>query len=68
MSVNRFAIDNVDINEETPSGSGTFHATQITAFRRMDKDAQQMNLQIEPNSSRKLDLEVPSELHDRLIW
>ena len=30
----RYAVDNIDINEETLSGMGTFHATQVAAFRR----------------------------------
>ena len=33
----RFAVDNIDINEETLSGMGTFHATQVAAFRRKEE-------------------------------
>ncbi|MES9884488.1 MAG: hypothetical protein ABW185_26890, partial [Sedimenticola sp.] len=30
----QYAADNIDINEETLDGSGTFHATQMVAFQR----------------------------------
>ena len=33
-----YAIDNVDINGETLSGMGTFHATQSAAFCRMNEE------------------------------
>ena len=35
-SYTRYAVDNIDINEETLSGMGTFHAMQYTAFRRVE--------------------------------
>ena len=31
-SYTRYAVDNIDINEETLSGMGTFHATQVASF------------------------------------
>lgn len=61
---NHYAIDNIDMNEETLSGKGTFHATQCTALRRSSANEQQSNLQIPITSTRKLALEIPSELHE----
>ena len=29
-----FSADNIDINEYTPDGKGTFHATQVAAWQR----------------------------------
>lgn len=62
-SYTRYAIDNIDINEETLSGMGTFHATQSAALRRMDKEKQRGNLQINPTTNRNLDLQTPTDLH-----
>ena len=41
----RFSGDNIDIIEETLSGTGTFHATQVAALRR--KAPQELDLDIE---------------------
>ncbi|KAL9979291.1 hypothetical protein ACROYT_G016935 [Oculina patagonica] len=60
----RYAVDNIDINEETLSGMGTFHATQFAALRRKNEEEPKVDLKIVPNSSRKLNLEIPSELHE----
>ena len=59
-----FAVDNIDINEETLSGMGTFHATQVAAFRRKEEGEPAMNFELSPKSERRLDLQVPSELHE----
>lgn len=59
-----YAIDNIDINEELLSGMGTFHATQIAAFRRKDENEPKMDLEILLKSERKLDLQFPSELQE----
>lgn len=59
----RYAVDNIDINEETLSGMGTFHATQAAAFRQMGDDESTMDIQISPKSARRLDLEA-AELHE----
>ena len=58
------AVDNIDINEEILSGMGTFHATQITTLRRKNEEEAKVDLEIAPNSSRKLNLEIPSELYE----
>ena len=34
----RYAVDNIDINKETLSGMGTFHATQVAAFRQKEEE------------------------------
>ena len=44
----RYAVDNIDINEETLSGMGTFHATQVAAFRRK-KERHQWLFKLLPN-------------------
>lgn len=62
-SYTRYAVDNIDINEETLSGMGTFHATQMTAFRRKGDDELPMDIRVIPKSARRLDLEVP-QLHE----
>ena len=63
-SYTRYAVDNIDINEETLSGMGTFHATQVAAFRRKVDRELEMNIQVTPKSERRLDLQVPSEQHE----
>ena len=62
-SYTRYAVDNIDINEETLSDMGTFHATQVAAFRRKGDDELPMDIQVIPKSARRLDLEVP-QLHE----
>ena len=32
ITYTRYAVDNIDINEETLSSMGTFHATQVAKF------------------------------------
>ena len=63
-SYTRYAVDNIDINEETLSGMGTFHATQMAAFRRKVDGEPAMDIQVAPKSGRRLDLQVPSEPHE----
>ena len=58
----RYAADNIDINEETLSGMGTFHATQAAAFQQMGDVEWTMDIQVSPKSARHLDLEA-AELH-----
>lgn len=36
-SYTRFAVDNIDINEETLMGMSTFHVTQVATFRRKEE-------------------------------
>ena len=62
-SYTRYAVDNIDINEETLSGMGTFHATQVAAFRRKGDDELPMDIRVILKSARRLDLEVP-QLHE----
>ena len=57
----RYAIDNIDINEETLSGMGTFHATQSAAFRRMNEEERKGHLNINLTGSRILN--ASSDLH-----
>ena len=57
----RYAIDNIDINEETLSGMGTFHATQSAAFRRINEEERKGHLNINLTGSRILN--APSDLH-----
>ena len=63
-SYTRYAVDNIDINEETLSGMGTFHATQFAALRRMEESEPKIKVQITPRAERQLNLDVPSELHE----
>jgi hypothetical protein len=63
-SYTRYAVDNIDINEETLSGMGTFHATQFAALRRMEEGEPKMKVQITPRAERQLNLDVPSELNE----
>lgn len=51
-----FPVDNIDINEETLSGMGTFHATQVAAFRRKEEGEPAMDIELSPTSERRLDL------------
>lgn len=48
-SYTRYAVDNIDINEETLSGMGTFHATQVASFWRKGDDELPMDIQVIPN-------------------
>ena len=41
----RFAVDDIDINEETLNGMGTFHATQVAAFRRKEEGEPAMDIE-----------------------
>ena len=54
----------IDINEETLNGMGTFHATQVAAFRRKEEGEPAMDIELSPKSERRLDVQVPSELHE----
>lgn len=61
----RYAVDNIDINEETLSGMGTFHATQVAAFRRKEEGEESgTEVRITPKSSRRLEVELPNQLHE----
>ena len=60
----RFAVDNIDINEETLNGMGTFHATQVAAFRRKEEGEPAMDIELSTKSDWRLDVQVPSELHE----
>ena len=60
----RYAVDNIDIKEETLSGMSTFHANQVAALRRKVDGERAMDIQVAPKSERHLDLQVPSELHE----
>ena len=46
----RFAVENIDTNEETLSGMGTFHATQVAAFRRKEEGEPAMDIELSPKS------------------
>ena len=46
----RFAVDNIDMNEQTLSGMGTFHATQVAAFRRKEEGEPAMDIELSPKS------------------
>ena len=48
----RFAADNIDINEGTVSGMGTFHATQVATFRRKEEGESAMDIELCPKSER----------------
>lgn len=64
-SYTRYAVDNIiNINEETLSGMGTFHATQYAALRRVEDGKPKIDVQISPKSDRKLNLKIPSEWHE----
>ncbi|KAG0723520.1 hypothetical protein GWK47_042566 [Chionoecetes opilio] len=41
-----FAIDNIDLLEDTPTGQGTFHGTVVVMFQQ-DKDGEFMNRPLE---------------------
>ena len=60
----RFAVHNIDINEETLSGMGTFHATQVAAFRRKEEGEPAVDIELSFKSERRLDLQVPLELRE----
>ncbi|XP_068737963.1 uncharacterized protein [Montipora capricornis] len=64
ISYTRYAVDNIEIDEETLSGMGTFHATQVAAFRRKVDGEPAMDIQVAPKSERLLNLQVLSELHE----
>ena len=63
-SYTRYAVDNIDINQETLNGMGTFHATQYATLRRVEDGVPKIDVQITPKSDRKLNLKIPSELHE----
>ena len=54
--------DNIGINEETLSGLGTFHATQIAALRTAEEEETKVDLHIDTSSHRNTDLEFLSDL------
>lgn len=56
----RFANDNIDINEETLDGTGTFHASQTVAFRKKDL-ADEMESSILSEHTRSRSLKVPED-------
>ena len=57
----RFANDNIDINEETLDGKGTFHASQSAIFVRPDTTNDEASMQVEfSRKSRK----IPQELQE----
>ena len=58
----RYANDNIDINEETLDGKGTFHASQTAAFRRYIPGEQTENIEIKPTHSRSLNM--PDTFHN----
>jgi len=62
-SYTRYAVYNIDINEEILNGMGTFHATQAAAFRPKGDVELPMDIQVIPKSARRLDLEV-SQVHE----
>ena len=41
-----YANDNIDINEETLDGKGTFHASQTAAFRRIEPEEASSNIKL----------------------
>lgn len=51
-----FAIDNIDLPEDTPTGQGTFHGTVVVMFQQ-DKDRELMNRPLE--IPEKLLLQTP---------
>lgn len=64
ITYTQYAVDNIDINDETLSAMGTFHATQVAAFRRKVDGEPAMDIQVSPKSDRRLDLQVSAELHE----
>ena len=43
---------------------GTFHATQVVAFRRKEEGEPAIDIELSPKSERRLDVQVASELHE----
>lgn len=43
---------------------GTFHATQVAAFRRKEEGEPAIDIELSPKLERRLDVQVPSELHE----
>ena len=41
-----------------------FHATQVAAFRRKEEGEPAVDIELSPKLERRLDLQVPSELHE----
>ena len=61
----RYAVDNIDINEETLSGMGTFHATQVAAFRRKEEGEDVgTEVLVSPKLVRRMDAELPKQIHE----
>ena len=61
----RYAVDNIDINEETLSGMGTFHATQVAAFRRKEEGEDVgTEVLVSPKLVRHMDAELPKQIHE----
>ncbi len=58
----QYAADNIDINEETLDGSGTFHATQMVAFQRGPPRVEDTVL---PISNTRVITSVPKEFDHR---
>ena len=57
-----YANDNIDINEETVNGKGTFHASQTVAFRRRVLNKEPSEINIPYNQARSL--KVPQNFHN----
>ena len=57
-----YANDNIDINEETLDGKGTFHASQTAAFRR--SEPQEEIPKVKLKSGRAKSLSIPSGMFE----
>ena len=58
----QFAADNLDINEETLDGKGTFHVTQMVAFQRGPAPNHAPGLP-ETSGLERVIKDIPSELN-----
>ena len=56
-----YANDNIDINEETLDGKGTFHASQTAAFRRSDPQDTVSKLKL---SRTNKTVEIPPQIFE----
>lgn len=61
----RYAVGDIVINEETLSGMGTFHATQVAAFRRKEEGEDVgTEVLVSPKLVRRMDAELPKQIHE----
>ena len=56
--------DNTDVNDETPDGKNTTHATSMVVFRRRPYGSEPPPVQLANHIDRKLSLQVGGRIYE----